>query len=61
MNTLSDLLPNAGEYLSLRQTLYALMLLGEDGKHLGLNGLHLVIQLLEVHHLAPVPMNLSLQ
>ena len=37
------------------------MLLGEDGKHLCLNGLHLVVQLLETHHLAPVPMYLGLQ
>ena len=41
--------------------LYALVLLGEDGEHFGLNGLHLVVQLLETCHLAPVPMHLGLQ
>ena len=37
------------------------MLLEKDGKHLCLNGSHLVVQLLETHHLAPVLMYLGLQ
>ena len=37
------------------------MLLQEDGKHLSLNSLHLLIQLLEPCHLAPVPVYFSLQ
>ena len=37
------------------------MLLGEDGKHLCLDSFHLVIELLEVCHLALIPMHLSLQ
>ena len=37
------------------------MLLWENGEHLCLNGLHLVIELLEARHLASVPMYLGLQ
>ena len=37
------------------------MLLWENGEHLCLNGLHLVVELLEVCHLALVPMYLGLQ
>ena len=39
----------------------ALVFLGKDGKHLHLDSLHLVIELLEARHLAPVPMYLGLQ
>ena len=61
MNTLSNLFPDMREYLCSRQPFYALMFLWEDGKHLCLKGLHLLIQLLEPRHLAPVPEHLSLQ
>ena len=37
------------------------MLLGKDGEHLSLNGLHLVVELFETCHLAPVLVYLSLQ
>ena len=37
------------------------MLLGENGKHLHLNDLHLFIQLLEAHHLALVLVYFGLQ
>ena len=37
------------------------MFLGENGEHLHLDGLHLIVQLLETRHLAPVPMYPDLQ
>ena len=58
---LSDLFPNAREHLGLRQLFDALMLLGEDGKHLCLDSFHLVIELLEACHLAPILMYFGLQ
>ena len=60
LNMLSYLLPDAGEYLRLQQPFHTLMLLWEDGKHLCFDGLYLLIQLLEPHHLAPVLMYLGL-
>ena len=60
-NTLSNLLPDMREYLCLRQLFYALVFLRDDGEHLCLYCLHLLVQLLETHHLAPVPMYLGLQ
>ena len=60
-NMLSNLLPDSGEYLCLRQLFYTLMFLQKDGKHPCLNGLHLLIQLLESCHLALVPIYFGLQ
>ena len=61
MNTLSNLFPNMGEHLSLLQPFYALMFLGENGEHFGLNGLHLVVELFEACHLTLVSVYLGLQ
>ena len=58
---LSDLFMNVIQCLHLVKASHAEVHLGEDGKHLVFDGLHLLIELLEAQHLTPVPMDFCLE
>ena len=60
-NMLSYLLLNPVQCLGPVEMPYAQVLLWKDGEHLCLDNIHLLIELLETHHLAVILMDFCLQ